>query len=279
MAQEEGEISMFWGNYYEMEKDGFLPLNRYKLYLFAANYLHESKLDFGRLKVLLINIFIDSARVIKGMEEKLNSGDLSSFTRLFSQNIDEVEDDGLRKSVLKKYYNKQKKDKGKFTFIDYYIAILPGIVEYQNMVIEKFYIPHRDKLISENKGKIKTFLSYAFSDKGLSLALYLYFEIKNGFLFVDWMWNGQIKDGKKLKNLLDEELESSKQLLFLRTTASELEIKGNHTIRQWCSWEIGNYYTKFQEKKYMLAFYNPTTKNLFLDSFKIFNDVNEGIIN
>ena len=115
-------------------------------------------------------------------------------------------------------------------------------------------------------------------NKGLSLALFLYFEFHGGFLFVDWMWNGKERNGKLLKEKLENELKESSQLLFLRTTASELNLRGNHIIRQWCSWEIGNFYSKKKEQKYLLAFYNQNNRNILLDSFHVFHDVSNGVI-
>ena len=43
------------------------------------------------------------------------------------------------------------------------------------------------------------------------------------FLYVDWMWTSQLKDGKLIKNNLSKHLMESSQLLFLRTINSEFK--------------------------------------------------------
>ena len=81
------------------------------------------------------------------------------------------------------------------------------------------------------------------------------------------------------KKQLDNELGRSNQFLFLRTINSELDYYGNSHIRQWCSWEIGNYYTKNPSRKFYINFYGTTLKNDLLTTFSIFRYVKDGIIN
>ena len=81
------------------------------------------------------------------------------------------------------------------------------------------------------------------------------------------------------KKILDDELNRSNQLLFLRTINSELRIRGNHGIRQWCSWEIGNFYTKHSGEKYYTSFYDTAEpSNDILDTFKPMKEVVNGDI-
>ena len=104
------------------------------------------------------------------------------------------------------------------------------------------------------------------------------YKQNGGFLFVDWMWNGAIADIKILKSKISKEIQSSSQFLFLRTTNSELRIKGNVSIRQWCAWEMGNFYSKNKNEKYLLNFYNGSTKNTLLNTFKIMDGIAGGKI-
>lgn len=94
------------------------------------------------------------------------------------------------------------------------------------------------------------------------------------------MWNSTNNSGITTKKILEKALEESEQLLFLRTTNSELRVPGNNnSIRQWCSWEIGNFYTKRETEKYYTSFYDKSLpKNDILDSFKPIGDVNFGSI-
>ena len=81
---------------------------------------------------------------------------------------------------------------------------------------------------------------------------------------------GAIVDDK-----LEDALKDSNQFLFLRTTNSELRIRGNNnSIRQWCAWEIGNFYTKHKEEKYYTSFYDKTEpRNDILDTFRPMREV------
>lgn len=88
------------------------------------------------------------------------------------------------------------------------------------------------------------------------------------------MWNGVNSNSSITKKILEDELNRSKQLLFLRTINSELRIRGNHNIRRWCSWEIGNFYTKHSDEKYYTSFYDTTEpSNDILDTFKPMKEV------
>lgn len=69
------------------------------------------------------------------------------------------------------------------------------------------------------------------------------------------MWDRVNNHSSVTKEKLEEALKDSNQFLFLRTTNSELRIRGNNSIRQWCAWEIGNFYTKHKEEKYYTSFY------------------------
>ncbi|MFR7390360.1 MAG: hypothetical protein ACLUTU_16370 [Blautia faecis] len=74
---------------------------------------------------------------------------------------------------------------------------------------------------------------------------------------------------------MEDALKDSNQFLFPRTTNSELRIRGNNnSIRQWCAWEIGNFYTKHKEEKYYTSFYDKTEpRNDILDTFRPMREV------
>ena len=105
------------------------------------------------------------------------------------------------------------------------------------------------------KNMPQVFLSHAYDDRLFSLALFEYFFNQDIYLYVDWMHNGEIKDGRILKSILENELKSSEQLLFLRTLNSELDIQGKQMLRSWCAWELGNFYYKSHEK-YLINLYS-----------------------
>ena len=80
---------------------------------------------------------------------------------------------------------------------------------------------------------------------------------------------------KKMEKAKTYSKKYSNQFLFLRTTNSELRIRGNNnSIRQWCAWEIGNFYTKHKEEKYYTSFYDKTEpRNDILDTFRPMREV------
>lgn len=114
----------------------------------------------------------------------------------------------------------------------------------------------------------------AYYDKGLTQALFYYFWRRSGLLYVNWMWDGVNNHSSVTKEKLEEALKDSNQFLFLRTTNSELRIRGNNSIRQWCAWEIGNFYTKHKEEKYYTSFYDKIEpRNDILDTFRPMKEV------
>lgn len=71
------------------------------------------------------------------------------------------------------------------------------------------------------------------------------------------MWDGVNSHSSMTKSKLESALADSDQFLFLRTTNSELRVRGNNnSVRQWCAWEIGNYYTKHKDEKYYTSIYD-----------------------
>ncbi len=64
----------------------------------------------------------------------------------------------------------------------------------------------------------------------------------------------------------------------MRTAASELQVKHGVSIKQWCSWEIGNFYSVDKNNKFILNFYSNNIPNQILDTFKTMVRVVGGII-
>ena len=256
-------------------------INRSYLYRFAAESIAHSSLNNRENLMFLRYVFYDSVSILRGMEDQIKDASIDLFYSLFDENIKELRIEEFKsrlRTIRDNGMAKVEKEKKSLSFNSLFLSLLSVIIEYQNSIIGKRIAPGDIPLLNQLSEKPKTFLSYAFDDKGLSLALFLYFEFHGGFLFVDWMWNGKERNGKLLKEKLENELKESSQLLFLRTTASELNLRGNHIIRQWCSWEIGNFYSKKKEQKYLLAFYNQNNRNILLDSFHVFHDVSNGVI-
>lgn len=137
-----------------------------------------------------------------------------------------------------------------------------------------------------------TFLSYAFQDKLMSFLIFLEARSKKIVLFVDWMYsidytsddsNGSID----LKSNLNYFLNESNKLLFLRSINSELNtsvtIRGlfaenKKMVRQWCSWEIGNFYKSSSQsntgpQKFQYILHENVSEGLRNDRKRIENNI------
>lgn len=263
---------------------GFSELTRYELFRNASMELMKlEQIRFKDIKAVS-SMYQNSATVLEGVEEIINNDSYISAEELeyhLRMNMNQLEDyevvNQLRQ-ILEKRLTEKSGKKAEVTAKDIFRLILKAIADYQDKIIKENHILMEDyDRVSENRPQ--TFLSYAYYDKGLSLALFIYFWNRGGFLYVNWMWEKANTLGIKTKIKLEKALSDSQQLLFLRTTNSELHTKGNNSIRQWCSWEIGNFYTKRETEKYYTSFYDKEIpRNDLLDSFKPMKMVDNGRI-
>jgi hypothetical protein len=258
---------------------------RSELYDIASKHLKE-QCSNENIASDISAIFQSTKNAIAVFEKTLNEKKESS-SKLFWKNYEDVTKqlpDGLRNYLnaefnLKEMSTLEVKTNRVKTYNQLFVSYLNCVADFQNKVIqEKFGAINNYDFFSARKRK-QVFLSYAYDDRALSLALFVYFAFNDIFLYVDWMQSGKNKTGKLTKEKLEKELKNSNQLLFLRTALSELHIPGGYSIRQWCAWEIGNFYAKRSNEKYIISFYeNELIDNLFLDTFKIMDGIKDGRI-
>ena len=280
-------------------------VSRYWLYKYAADNF-EDCIDFfipdetGENKQKLIDMFKDSADAIKLLEktDEQESNPVNQkiskyeFLQDMRTNLERIKNDDFKKYLQKRLVERieenRKEDDKLRHYRDWFLICLDIIATYQNRVIEKLLKPTLKTESSEpvvpspwyfkNEKRIKTFLSYAYEDKGLSLCLFLYFFKNGGFLYVDWMWNGRISDPDVLKENIRKNLDNSEQLLFLRSARSEFSKSHNLMIKPWCAWEIGNYYDIHPNKKYIISFYKSSSIHPIIEKFKPMLKVRSGRI-
>ena len=138
------------------------------------------------------------------------------------------------------------------------------------------------KILNNKVAEHRVFLSYAFKDHLYAFCLFIYMYFNGIFLYVDFLFCGELNDGVDIKNNLYNQLSLSSQLLFLRSVNSELNIRGSANIRGWCSWELGTFYTyksTNKDSKFYLNLYEPKgkrKKNRQLDGIKPLVDVDKG---
>lgn len=103
-------------------------------------------------------------------------------------------------------------------------------------------------------------------------------------MFVDWIFNAKEDSGKKVKRMLFSPLQKSHQFLFLFSDASQLDNKSGFLVtKNWCSWEIGAFYSETEEpSKYLIDLYqkkeNSKTNNMLFDDFTILTGIDKGIL-
>lgn len=262
---------------------GLSSLTRYDLFMESGDLI-ESGDGIVRFRDYLSvkNMYYDSARLIRGFEDIINNGErmpqMEEYQGIFDRNANEVQDLLFVRRITNQMQQQMSEKTGKepsssYSFKRYFRYLLKAIADYQEKVIKTNFIRISDDE-SIRTARKQTFLSYAYYDKGLTQALFYYFWFRFGFLYVNWMWDGLNNHSSATKEKLEEVLKDSNQFLFLRTTNSELRIRGNNSIRQWCAWEIGNFYTKHKEKKFYTSFYDKTApRNDILDTFRPMKEV------
>lgn len=262
---------------------GYSLFTRYNLFMLSGNLIKSGEVIVNfKNPQQVSNMYIDSAKLIRGFEDIINNSfeipQIEEYQKIFERNAREITN-LMFVSKIKKLLEEQtrkKKNPNLISFRSYFNYLLKAVANFQNEVIEENFIGiFFDNIVNIiNIERKQTFLSYAYDDKGLTLALFYYFWNNSGFLYVNWMHNGVNNNGLVTKKILEEALEESNQLLFLRTVNSELRIRGNYSIRQWCAWEIGNFYTKNKGKKYYTSFYDKSeSSNDMLDTFKPMKEV------
>lgn len=263
---------------------GLSSLTRYNLFMESGDSI-ESDDGIVRFRDYLSvkNMYYDSARLIWGFEDIINNEErmpqMEEYQGIFDRNANEVQDllfvQRITNQIQQQMSKRMEKEQSSSnSFKTYFRYLLKAIADYQEEVIETNFIGLSDNEVIRTARK-QTFLSYAYYDKGLTQALFYYFWLRSGFLYVNWMWDGVNNHSSATKEKLEDALKDSNQFLFLRTTNSELRIRGNNnSIRQWCAWEIGNFYTKHKEEKYYTSFYDKTEpRNDILDTFRPMREV------
>lgn len=267
---------------------GLSSLTRYALFLESANFINNGQgiIPF-KDPYAVKDMYYQSAKLIKGFEDFINiDGEKplpEIYWRLFDENAKDIQNSSvawrIRELIQRQMNIRKNYQESNLPFETYFRYLIKAIADYQEEIIRYNFIKLSDMEFIRASRK-QTFLSYAYYDKGLTQALFYYFWKRSGFLYVNWMWDGVNSLGSTTKKKLDEVLADSAQLLFLRTTNSELKVRGsNNTVRQWCAWEIGNFYTKHKEEKYYTSFYDRTEpRNDMLDTFRPMKDVVGGEI-
>lgn len=175
----------------------------YELFLELIKYhLLESDADTEKIKKELTNKI--DALVMPQMEE---------YQGIFDRNANEVQDllfvQRITNQIQQQMSKKMEKEQSSSnSFKTYFRYLLKAIADYQEEVIETNFIGLSDNEIIRTARK-QTFLSYAYYDKGLTQALFYYFWLRSGFLYVNWMWDGANNHSSATKKKLEYALKDS----------------------------------------------------------------------
>lgn len=206
----------------------------------------------------------------------------NEVTDVLSSNINNMENyynegDRIDKSIkrIQKHIDKENQKK-RTSALHLFNKLINELSDFNEAYIKRESIPEYMKNNKDNLPQV--FFSHAYSDKLYSYALFDFFYRKGIYLYVDWMHHDEIKDGKIIKKELQEEIEKSDQLLFMRTINSELNIQGKQAIRPWCSWELGNFYSsKSKDEKYFINLYSRDKySSVQLHGMRLFESVVDG---
>lgn len=258
-----------------MEVQNILESQNDDRYDFIFRYFNSGFRD-DLLKLLNLNISI-----LRGIEDKfLISSDNIQFSKVELENIyiDNIRVLNIDSFLEHKWSEKLKlfsniihSSKNEFYAFNSLIKMLTEIGNY----IINHHGNNNGRVFGgriEGEGRNQVFLSHAFDDKLYSLVLFIFMYRHNIFLYVDWMFSPEFRNGKEIKKNLFKEIQYSGQLLFLRTVNSELAIRGSANIRGWCSWELGTFYSlKGKDDKFYIELYKSGEKmmrNKQLDGIK-----------
>lgn len=254
---------------------------------FISEQFEESfRLTLYRLLQLNITILIgiEDKFLINSKNIEIDQLDLkelySSNLNIFNTEYDFDDEKNIKK--LESFKDVIDKSKDNYYAFNSLINLLSDI---NNSIINQFKIdgniPNGNRGMSSSDLN-KVFLSHAYDDKLYTLSLFIFMLKNHIFLYVDWIFSPNFKNGVDIKSNLSKHLSESKQLLFLRTVNSEFSIRGSGNIRGWCSWELGTFYTlnKMQsDDKYYIELYkgkNNQQKNKQLDGIKPLKAINNG---
>ena len=193
--------------------------------------------------------------------------DLDIRMRLLQNNNETLTDIGYLS-------RKQRKELYKYTF-SIFEEELNKVIDNHLEIIKDHYEDNVNKLP-------QTFLSYSYSDKGITFILFFYFLANGGYLHIDWMHSPAYPNGVAIKDSLNDALLASDNFLFLYTFNSEIrdDSTDRRSFKEWCSWEFGSFYRSHHAKFYLRLPNNYDDYKVpdILDTFKELELVRNGVL-
>lgn len=185
---------------------GLSSLTRYNLFMESGDLI-ESGEGIVRFRDYLSvkNMYYDSARLLRGFEDIINNGErmpqMEEYQAMFDRNVKEVQNlvfvHRVTNQIQQQMSKKMEKEQSfSNLFKTYFKYLLKAIADYQEEVIETNFIEISDDE-SIRTARKKTFLSYAYYDKGLTQALFYYFWRRSGLRRYDI---GSVAEIKGLNN-------------------------------------------------------------------------------
>ncbi len=279
--------------------------SRYEMYCILLDEFDSSSIDDEEVRICIQSLII----LMENVETEIQHGyddrviNVNPVRNQLIKNYDTasklISDTKMSKSIskIKNYlFSKDEKVYSKYTLKSYlpnYIKVVNEYSEdmfsvykitFMNLSLSKLklekFMSYEDTLSffdisKKNERELLVFFSYAYKDRVYTLGFFLFFLRCNILLYVDWLFNGEKESTLELKEYLNKIMEKCDCLFFLRTINSELSLRGSRQIRQWCSWEIGNFYHFSKKKYYIETFDIWTDRNSMLETFQPLKGIND----
>jgi len=260
------ELIKYKDDFFNTVRFNFVMIRNIESY-YASSISDEIKASFTKEKFK--NLYQENLNSgLENLNDIMSQKHLETERQLYLTFIDEISDTANPYYMFNKLMNQLDKTSNRS------LSLLYQDIEV-NGKGESLYIEHKNSQV---------FLSYASEDRLYTLCLYIYMSSQGINLYVDWLFSDFKENGISIKHHLFQVLKNSDQFLFLQSLNSELQIKGSHNIKGWCSWEMGNYYSIKKREKYYIELYSrPDTKrkterSLQLDGFKKVSKIENGRI-
>ena len=216
--------------------------------------------------------------IISFFEEKksFKYGEYLDLVNSYFENNDDIKKDLLddnRYDITKTLYKRKRKK----LYLKAFTTFNNALAEITDEHLEDI----RDMFASNVYNYPQTFLSYTYMDRGITLLIFFYFLLNEGYLYIDWMHSPAYPNGVVIKDSVNEALEASNQLLFLYTPNSEFTSKGKRSLKAWCSWEFGSFYHRSHQSKFYLRIpngYSSYDIPDILDTFMELQFVDRGVM-
>lgn len=232
-----------------------------------------------------LNSLFFSDKKTLGSEEPELDDYADAIGELYASNTDNI---GLARTLarIRELFGSDKHDGLGVQLLNRKLRALELIIEYEFRIMNDMEITLNEEerklkpdLCNNKLSNNQIFLSYQMIDWVYTIGLYNMFKKRGWFLYVDWMHNGRLGNGKAIKNVLNPEIMGSSKFVSLPHHRLMHNLRVYTTnITTWCAWEIGARFACAQarsEPKYLISTNIELSLPDMYDSFEIVTKVSD----